>query len=85
MKDMTMHIMQQKGLRGFYRGYWATVLRDVPAYGAFFFIYEYLQRHLISHKDSDLMVNFKRLAFGGIAGVINWMITYPPDLIKSII
>ena len=31
------------------------------------------------------MIYFKKIMFGGLAGIINWCPTYPADLIKSII
>lgn len=72
-------------MRGLYRGYWATIWRDVPAYGMFFFIYDYLQRKFIREKDSTAMIHFKKVIFAGLAGIFNWCPTYPADLIKSII
>jgi hypothetical protein len=52
-------IYQQNGIKGFYRGYWATFWRDVPSYGAFFFIYEYIKRYLIK-KDESLKTAYPK-------------------------
>lgn len=72
-------------MRGFYRGYWATFWRDVPAYGAFFFSYEYIKRLMIKPDESPKTAYPKKLIATGIAGVFNWVPTYPFDVIKSII
>lgn len=41
--------MKTKGLGGFYTGFGATLLRDVPAYAAFFATYELLKKAIYLH------------------------------------
>lgn len=59
--------------------------RDVPAYGCFFFIYNYLENLLVNKNDSFFMQNLKKLLAIGTAGFINWIPTYPFDVLKTII
>lgn len=75
----------ERGFRGFYRGFWAMFWRDVPAYGILFATYDYLCRALIKDTDSTYMVYTKKVVASGCAGVLNWIPSYPLDVIKSII
>ena len=38
------HIIKNEGYRGLYKGFWATLLRDMPGLGFYFFTYEYLKK-----------------------------------------
>ncbi len=68
-----------------YKGFWATFWRDVPIFGAFFFIYDFLSRKIIKEKDNEATKHLKLIMISGLAGVCNWVPTYPADLVKSII
>lgn len=57
----------------------------MPTYGLFFFVYEYLKNLLIKETDSFTVQHAKLVFVSSFAGVINWIPTYPFDLIKSII
>jgi hypothetical protein len=59
--------------------------RDVPAYGCFFFIYNYLENLLKNPKDSFTKEYLKKLFAIGVAGFVNWIPTYPFDVLKTII
>ena len=78
-------LYQERGIKALYRGYWATFWRDVPTFGAFFFVYDYLSRLFIRNTDSEAMKHFKLLWIGGLAGMVNWAPSYPCDLVKTII
>jgi len=41
-KEVT-NILKDQGVRGLYRGFWASAWRDVPGWGIFFASYEYLK------------------------------------------
>jgi solute carrier family 25 carnitine/acylcarnitine transporter 20/29 len=72
-------------MRSIYRGFWATFWRDVPIFGAFFFIYDFWTRELIKESDSMAKKHLKLIFISGLAGLCNWVPTYPADLVKSII
>ena len=82
---LTKEIYEQRGIRGFYRGFWAMFWRDVPAYGILFATYDYLCRTLIKDTDSTHMVYAKKILASGIGGVLNRIPSYPLDVVKSVI
>lgn len=78
-------LYSERGIRSLYKGYWATFWRDVPIFGAFFFIYEYLSKLFIKDGDNEGNKHLKLILISGLAGICNWVPTYPADLVKSII
>lgn len=70
---------------GLYRGTSVTLLREAQAYGCWFLTFEYLmqneaKRHQIQRKD---IATWKVALYGGVAGVVLWISSYPFDVIKS--
>ena len=57
---------------------------DVPASAMYFGSYELIQRALVPEggSRSDLSIS-KTLFAGGMAGVFNWIVALPPDVMKS--
>lgn len=82
--DCAKQLYREGGIRSIYKGTAATLLRDVPASGMYFMSYEWLQRALLPEggSRSDLSVG-KTLFAGGMAGIFNWMVAIPPDVLKS--
>lgn len=39
-REDLMMIIRQEGVRGLYKGFWATFWRDVPSWGIFFYVFE---------------------------------------------
>ncbi len=82
-------ITQGEGKLALYKGFWATFWRDVPAWGAFFYSYEFLKKKLGVYKmqeenDPNKMgILMRQLLAGGIAGDISWFVSYPFDLLKT--
>ncbi|PKA63471.1 Mitochondrial arginine transporter BAC2 [Apostasia shenzhenica] len=77
-------ILKSEGLRGIYRGFLITILRDSPAHGVYFWTYEYTREkmHPRCRKNGD--EKFGTMLFaGGLAGVASWVFCYPLDLVKS--
>ena len=83
--ELIKSLYNENGIRSLYRGFWSTFWRDVPMFGAFFFIYEYLSKSLIKEKESQSSKHMKLIFISGLAGLCNWVPTYPCDLVKSII
>lgn len=70
---------------GLYRGTSVTLLREAQAYGFWFLTFEYLmnqdaKRNNYARKD---IATWKIAAYGGLAGEMLWISSYPFDVIKS--
>jgi solute carrier family 25 carnitine/acylcarnitine transporter 20/29 len=80
--DVIKNIMKEGGIRSLYRGTFATLLRDIPGNFAYFGTYETLKNKFINEKSGEL--NKGAILFcGGTAGVTNWLVAIPQDVLKS--
>ena len=93
------HCYQTGGVRSLFRGTLLTVARDVPGNAAYFGTYEGIRRGLLSttttttaatsydeshhHSASSSYTTSITVLAGGLAGVANWIIAIPIDVIKS--
>ncbi|XP_022714968.1 mitochondrial arginine transporter BAC2-like [Durio zibethinus] len=77
-------ILKTEGLRGLYRGFTITALRDAPCHGFYFWTYEYMreQLHPGCRKSSQERLTTMLIA-GGLAGVASWVCCYPLDVVKT--
>lgn len=82
--DCAKQLYKEGGIRSVYKGTGATLLRDVPASGMYFMIYEYLKYTLTpeGHSRNELSVG-RTLFAGGMAGICNWLVALPQDVLKS--
>lgn len=82
--DVAKTLYREGGMRSIYKGTCATLLRDIPASAAYFGSYEIIQRSLTPEggNRSELSLGRTILA-GGFAGIFNWMVAIPPDVLKS--
>jgi len=55
-------------------------LTDIPACGVYFTTYELLMRYQKKNNSDGLM---NTLFAGGMAGIVNWLIAMPADVLKS--
>jgi len=93
--DVFKSTMRTGGLRGIYLGMVPTLLRDVPGYGVYFFVYESLKRQFgISEHDNEGSENGSShgganiatvILSGGLAGMVYHASVHPIDVCKSII
>jgi solute carrier family 25 carnitine/acylcarnitine transporter 20/29 len=72
-------------LSGVYRGQAVTIWREAFAYGAWFTAFEYMMnsdaaRNKANRKDIPA---YKIALYGGLAGEVLWLSSYPFDVIKS--
>jgi len=83
--DCAKKLYAEEGLfRGLYRGTAATLLRDVPASGAYFMGYEMLLQNITPEGQSRADLSPARILLaGGSAGILNWMVAIGPDTLKS--
>merc|ERR1712080_85591 len=80
--DVVRSLYREGGLRSIYRGSAATAARDGPASAAYFASYELIQRALQGPDRSKLSVGSTMFA-GGMAGIFNWAVAIPMDVVKS--
>ncbi|XP_038638332.1 mitochondrial carnitine/acylcarnitine carrier protein-like [Scyliorhinus canicula] len=82
--DCVRQLYKQSGLAGIYKGTVLTLLRDVPASGVYFLSYEWLKDILTPKGQSVCDLSAPRILLaGGMAGVFNWMVAIPADVVKS--
>ncbi|KAF0975442.1 hypothetical protein FDP41_005436 [Naegleria fowleri] len=74
--DCFIKTWKSNGIRGIYKGFNSTLVRDVPSYGAYFVMYEYLKERY----GEDPLALFLS---GGFAGIGCWYLSYWADAIKS--
>ena len=94
--DTIKLIIRTEGYMGFYKGFAATAIRDIPAIGSYFFIYKNARdlfskmeqknvkvepgQPVVPHQPSSLAT----IMAGGAAGTLSWAVIYPLDVIKTI-
>ncbi|KAL8212800.1 UNVERIFIED_CONTAM: hypothetical protein K2H54_058793 [Gekko kuhli] len=82
--DCAKQLYREAGIRGVYKGTVLTLMRDVPASGMYFMTYEWLKNILTPQGQSVSDLSVPRILFaGGMAGIFNWAVGIPPDVLKS--
>lgn len=77
-------IFRERGLSGFYQGYWTTIARDIPFCSIQFYIYETLKfNRLKKEEDRNFLGIHETAAFGIFAGGVAGALTTPLDVIKT--
>ncbi|XP_015117777.1 congested-like trachea protein [Diachasma alloeum] len=79
--DCVKQLYKEGGIRSIYKGTGATLLRDVPASGMYFLTYEGIQR--LMAEDGQKLSLWSTIFAGGCAGIANWIVGMPPDVLKS--
>ncbi|KDO16287.1 hypothetical protein SPRG_18179 [Saprolegnia parasitica CBS 223.65] len=77
-------IWASQGMKGLYRGWQLNMLRDVPAFGSYFYSYELL-KHWLTDGCAENETTMNLLLAGGSAGSISWMVTQPIDVVKTLV
>lgn len=81
MMDCAKQLFKTGGMRSVFKGWEATLLRDVPGSVAYFGVYELLKE---AAADKEGKVSSSAiLCAGGFAGMATWAVAIPPDVIKS--
>ncbi|PRP75462.1 hypothetical protein PROFUN_15747 [Planoprotostelium fungivorum] len=79
-----LSIHREEGIRGLFRGWGATILRDAPFSGIYYFVY---QKYHVHGQNGSLIQSlphsFLTLTSGGIAGIVATLCTHPQDVIKT--
>ena len=79
--DCIIKIYKAEGIRGVFRGFSLTVLRETPSLGVYFASFEIFCRVLANGDDEGSTPVL--LVAGGLAGMCSWASTYPVDVVKS--
>lgn len=80
--DCAIKLYKQGGIASIYRGAGATMLRDCPASGLYFLTYEIIQKFITDNGKKKASM-FGTILAGGSAGIANWAVGMPADVIKS--
>ncbi|XP_053610272.1 congested-like trachea protein [Plodia interpunctella] len=83
MVDCARQLYAEGGIRSIYKGSVATILRDVPASGMYFMTYELVKEVLVPQDASNKVKMFATMVAGGCAGIANWLVGMPADVLKS--
>lgn len=83
MVDCARQLYSEGGIKSIYKGSVATILRDVPASGMYFMTYEVVKEALVPEDASNKMKMAATIAAGGCAGIANWLVAMPADVLKS--
>uniref|UniRef100_A0A3B4X0G2 Mitochondrial carnitine/acylcarnitine carrier protein-like n=1 Tax=Seriola lalandi dorsalis TaxID=1841481 RepID=A0A3B4X0G2_SERLL len=82
--DCAVRLYKEQGIRSVYKGTVLTLIRDVPSNGLYFLTYEYLKNFLTPEGQSVSQISTPNILLaGGVAGILNWTIALPPDVLKS--
>uniref|UniRef100_A0A8C6K113 Uncharacterized protein n=1 Tax=Melopsittacus undulatus TaxID=13146 RepID=A0A8C6K113_MELUD len=74
----------EAGICDMYKGTVLTLMRDVPASRMYFMTYEWLKSILTPEGKSVNDLSAPRILFaGGLAGIFNWEVAIPPDMLTS--
>ncbi|KAL8613813.1 hypothetical protein ACOMHN_029670 [Nucella lapillus] len=82
-RECIRHLMRQGGVPGLFRGMGAMAARDVPGYGIYLVVFEYVDQLMHRHGYTDPQGIFSNIMAGGLAGSVSWAIILPLDVIKS--
>ncbi|KIS67374.1 uncharacterized protein UMAG_11977 [Mycosarcoma maydis] len=88
LSAVARQVYTQHGIRnGVMRGFWITLMRELPAYAGFYTGFELAKstlRHLRSHpNDATPLPIWALMLSGSVGGILNWLACYPLDVLKS--
>ena len=70
-------IIKHEGMKTSYNGWTATLFREVPGYGIYFTMYEYLKNTF------GVPTSYSPAIYGALCGIASWTFIYPSDPIKT--
>lgn len=82
-------IWHEGGVNSLFRGFRATLARDVPAWAVYFAVYAAAKRALAVRSDAAVLdgrstfTPFVSLCAGGLAGMCTWAVAIPFDTVKT--
>jgi solute carrier family 25 carnitine/acylcarnitine transporter 20/29 len=83
--DCGKYLIQRDGIaHGLYRGLWATIVREIPAYAGFYTGFEATKRYLTKNQEEQANI-FQLMTAGAVGGIGYWVFSYPLDVVKSVV
>ncbi|KAG0263507.1 hypothetical protein BG011_008678 [Mortierella polycephala] len=86
--DCARQLIRDHGVRhGLMRGYWITIVREIPGYAGFYAGFEGMKRYLTPSGENPATYPlglFSLMASGATGGVSYWFACYPLDMLKSL-
>lgn len=79
--DCAKKIYKEGGIRALYKGTGLTLLRDVPGSIAYYGAYDLMKNAMM--RNGEELSAPKIIFAGGMAGVFNWIVAVPADVLKS--
>ncbi|KAM3581415.1 hypothetical protein VKS41_006240 [Umbelopsis sp. WA50703] len=80
--DCAQQLIRQHGVaNGLFRGLWATIVREIPAYAGFYVGFEATKRAIV--KDGEEATVAQLMTAGAAGGLGYWTACYPLDVVKS--
>ena len=89
MRHCALEVLREGGLTSLYKGLAMTLLRDVPAWGAYFGVYHAAKQMLAPSGSGGVLDGSAPLspiatfAAGALAGSATWAVCIPQDTIKT--
>ncbi|KAI8980464.1 mitochondrial carrier domain-containing protein [Pilobolus umbonatus] len=84
--DCAQYLIKEHGIRnGLFRGMWATVVREIPAYAGFYAGFEYTKRTLMKQSGTSEANVVQLMVAGAMGGIAYWTCCYPLDVVKSVV
>ncbi|KAF5291402.1 hypothetical protein FQR65_LT01712 [Abscondita terminalis] len=80
--DCAVKLYKEGGIKNLYKGTVATLMRDVPATGLYYLTYNQFQIYSTDNGKKDMNI-LLTIVGGGCAGIANWIVAMPADVIKS--
>lgn len=80
--NMLLATLREEGVRGLYRGYGSTVLREIPFSLVQFPLWEYLKT-LWSRRQGHTLYSWQSAVCGAFAGAVAAFVTTPLDVAKT--
>ena len=82
--DCAGQLYRKYGISGGFRGFWGTVLREIPGGGTWFLTYESSLRAMSDPGESrDEAGTIPVAVAGGLAGMAFWTVVLPFDVLKT--
>lgn len=76
-------ILRTQGFAGLYKGMGVMAARDIPSYGIYLVVFEFIDETMHKYKLTDPQGICSSVLAGGLAGTISWAAIFPLDVLKS--
>ncbi|KAL4570495.1 hypothetical protein LXL04_026151 [Taraxacum kok-saghyz] len=84
--DVARQVLKSEGgALGLFKGFFPTIVREVPGNATMFGVYEALKQYIAGGTDTSGLSRGSLMMAGGLAGGAFWISVYPADVVKSVI